>query len=250
MAFVDRFSNRVDDYARYRPSYPAALIDFLRDHGLSETATVMDAGSGTGILTELLLNAGATVYAVEPNEPMRAEAERRLGDREGFHSLAASAEATGLERGSVDLITAAQAFHWFDVNPTRAEWSRILRPKGWVALIWNERDDANAVGQAYRKMARAFVDNAGAPASRLMAPSAQIEAFFAPHQVTKHTFPNHQILDREGLIGRALSSSYWPKSGPAYEESLVELNRIYDDLQVDGQLQMNYITEVFLGQLD
>lgn len=135
MAYVQRFSDRVQDYTRYRPSYPPALLDHLAHYGLQPGAVVMDAGSGTGILSELLLDRGATVYAVEPNSPMREESVRRLGTRSGFHAVPATAEETGLPESSIDLITAAQAFHWFDVTATRSEWTRVLRPGGRVADV-------------------------------------------------------------------------------------------------------------------
>ncbi|MEQ1936345.1 MAG: methyltransferase domain-containing protein [Fimbriimonadaceae bacterium] len=143
MSHLERFSNRVEDYAKYRPRYPEALGDFLADFGLKPGATVLDAGSGTGLFSDLLLSRGACVIGAEPNEGMRREAEVRLSDNKRFTSLAKSAEGTGLPAESIDLITAAQAFHWFDVTATKQEWKRILKPGGWVALVWNERDDIN-----------------------------------------------------------------------------------------------------------
>lgn len=248
--YVDRFSNRVEDYAKYRPSYPDALIDLLRSHGLGAHSTVLDAGSGTGLLTEKLIAAEAGVYALEPNAPMREEAERRLGHHAGFRSLAGSAERTGLPDASVDMITAAQSFHWFDLEATKPEWLRILRAGGWVVLIWNERNKENPVCRAYGEIADRFVLDQGSATRRLVSPEAQIEEFFAPMPVTRHTLPNLQLLDRDGLIGRALSSSYWPKEGPEFEESMSALNAIFDQHQVEGRVVFDYVTELFLGQLD
>ena len=148
MSNIERFTDRVDDYAKHRPRYPEALADFLRDYGLKPGAVVLDAGSGTGLFSELLLSRGATVYGVEPNEEMRQEAVGRLHANEHFISLPKSAESSGMPGASVDLITAAQAFHWFDLDKTKREWSRILRPGGWVALIWNERDDSGPLDPA------------------------------------------------------------------------------------------------------
>jgi len=139
-----RFSDRVEDYVRYRPGYPSAVIDlFKAELGLGAGTCVADAGSGTGIFSELLLRAGATVYGVEPNPEMRAAAERLLAGYSGFHSIAAPAEDTGLPGGSFDLVTAAQAFHWFDAQRARTEFSRLLRPGGHVALVWNGRETAS-----------------------------------------------------------------------------------------------------------
>lgn len=248
MAFVERFSDRVEDYARYRPSYPPALLDLLEQHGLESGAAVMDAGSGTGILSSLLLDRGATVYGVEPNGPMRAEAERRLADRSNFISVPRTAEDTGLANSSIDLITAAQAFHWFDVETTRKEWQRILKPGGWVALIWNERIDETEFSRGYREMAHAFVDQQGHAVRRLVEPDAKMKSFFgtAPKM---HQLANYQEVDLNGLIGRALSSSYWPKNGPAYDESIAKLTRLFELYNREGRVRFDYVTQVFLGQL-
>ncbi len=248
MSNIERFTDRVDDYAKHRPRYPEALADFLRDYGLKPGAVVLDAGSGTGLFSELLLSRGATVYGVEPNEEMRQEAVGRLHANEHFISLPKSAESSGMPGASVDLITAAQAFHWFDLDKTKREWSRILRPGGWVALIWNERDDSGPLAAGYGWLANAFVSKDQA-VRRLANPNAQIEAFFHPNLVQRYSFPNAQKLSRDGLIGRALSSSYWPKEGPDYEASIQLLNELFDQHAKDGKVEFPYTTELFLGQL-
>ncbi|MEQ1823247.1 MAG: class I SAM-dependent methyltransferase [Fimbriimonadaceae bacterium] len=248
MSNVERFSNRVEDYAKYRPRYPEALADFLVDFGLGPGAHVRDAGSGTGLFSELLLSRGATVYAVEPNAGMRGEAEQRFATNQKFISINKSAEATSLPSATFDLITAAQSFHWFDAGAAKHDWTRILKPKGWVALLWNERDDNHPVTRAYGELARAFVEKDKA-VRRLSNPEAEIDSFFAPNAVQRHTFPNLQNLDREAIIGRALSSSYWPKEGIEFEQSVARLNQVFDEHQTDGFVTFPYITELFLGQL-
>lgn len=131
-----RFTGRVESYARHRPSYPWAVIElFERECGLASDSVVADVGSGTGILSTLFLENGNRVFGVEPNAEMRAAAERLLGDRSRFTSVAGTAEDTTLEAGSVDLVVAGQAFHWFDAGRARAEFARTLSPDGWVALI-------------------------------------------------------------------------------------------------------------------
>ena len=138
---TQRFSNRVENYRRYRPGYPPAILDLLAAKcGLSQTSVAADVGSGTGILTKLLLKSGGRIFGVEPNPEMRAAGERDLNHHLNFTSVAGTAEATTLPDHSVDLITAGQAFHWFDRDKTRAEFLRILRPGGWVVLIWNDRN--------------------------------------------------------------------------------------------------------------
>ncbi len=137
---VSRFSNRVNDYARYRPSYPAGLIEILKSNcGLSHDSVIADIGSGTGILSRLFLEYGNTVFGIEPNTGMRLFADKTLWQFNNFLSVPATAEATTLKQSSVDLITAAQSFHWFDRPRARREFARIIKRRGWVVLIWNER---------------------------------------------------------------------------------------------------------------
>lgn len=136
----ERFSNRVDSYLKYRPSYPQAAIDYLyNDIGLHPNSKIADIGSGTGSLSKLLLERGSEVIAVEPNQAMREAAEQRLSSHPGFQSRSGSAEATGLPDQSVDFIVCAQAFHWFDQAAAQTEFRRILQPGGKVILIWNSR---------------------------------------------------------------------------------------------------------------
>src|ERR1700712_2137458 len=153
-----RFSNRVENYVKFRPSYPPGVLGLLQDKcGLTPAARVADVGSGTGILTELLLQQGNKVFAVEPNPDMRAAAEVRLSRQQNFTSVAGSAEATTLPDQSVELITAAQAFHWFDREKARGEFLRILTPGRWVALIWNDRHtESTPFLRAYEQLLRTY----------------------------------------------------------------------------------------------
>ncbi len=136
---TERFSDRVENYIRFRPTYPAEVLKILRDGiGLSPAWTLADIGSGTGISAQLLLTNGNTVYGVEPNAPMREAAERLLAADCNFHSVPGTAEATTLPDASVDAVVAAQAFHWFDAPRALNEIARVLRPGGWLVLIWNQ----------------------------------------------------------------------------------------------------------------
>lgn len=155
---TERFSNRAEDYVRYRPGYPRAILPPLReDCGLAPESRIADVGSGTGLLGRVFLDDGETVYGVEPNAEMRAAGERSLRGYPRFHSVAASAEATSLAEASVDFIVAGQAFHWFDAQAARREFARILRPGGWVAVLWNERrTDATGFLRAYEALLRRF----------------------------------------------------------------------------------------------
>src|SRR6266704_3952779 len=140
---TQRFSNRVENYLRYRPRYPAEILDALKaECGLQVTSLIADVGSGTGFLAEMFLSNGNQVFGIEPNREMREAGEQLLGSYSKFTSVAATAEATTLPEASVDFVTAGQAFHWFDRGRCREEFGRILRPGGWVVLVWNDRRTA------------------------------------------------------------------------------------------------------------
>lgn len=248
---TERFSNRVKSYVRARPSYPPGVIELLAAHcGLSPQAVVADIGAGTGILTRLLLERGSTVFAVEPNAAMREVAEATLEGAAGFTSIAATAETTGLPEDSVNLITAGQAFHWFDPQATRREWTRILRPGGWVALIWNDRRiTGTPFLEAYERLLQTYgTDYAAVNHTRIT--EAELQAFFGAAPLQRAAFPNRQILNLSGLRERLVSASYIPAPGqPGHAEMLDALAAIFTQHQVAGQVQLEYATTVFYGQL-
>ncbi|MBX3180756.1 MAG: class I SAM-dependent methyltransferase [Candidatus Hydrogenedentes bacterium] len=247
----DRFSNRADDYDRYRPGYPRALVSLIAERcGLRPGHSVADIGSGTGILTDLILEHGNRVYAVEPNGPMREAAERRLGGRPGFFSVDGTAEATTLLASSVDLVVAAQAFHWFEPRATRDELRRILRAPGWVALIWNERPrQATGFEAAYEALLeRHAIDYAAVDHRRVDA--ARVDEFFHPARAERIVLSNSQSLDRAGLAGRVRSCSYVPAAGaPGYGAMMGDAGALFDERQVGGVVVLNYETIIYLGAL-
>jgi ubiquinone/menaquinone biosynthesis C-methylase UbiE len=199
----ERFSDRAETYAKYRPGYPDDLLRFLETL-VAPPGTVADIGSGTGILTRQLLKSGYHVWAVEPNQAMRMAAERTLGDCPLFRSVLGTAEATTLEDRAVELITCAQAFHWFDRLQTRLEFSRILNSNGWTALLWNERqEDASPINRAYDNLLKAMAPDYQTVSHRRVA-AEDIRAFFAPGEVKLRTFANYQIL-KCAPEGRAMS---------------------------------------------
>ena len=204
---VERFTSRVETYAKYRPGYPVEIVDLLqRECGLTADSVVADIGSGTGKLAELFLANGNVVFGVEPNVSMRAVAEKIFQDQPGFRSIDGSAEATTLPESSVDLITAGQAFHWFDPVKTRPEWVRILKPGGWAVLVWNARElQATPFLNDYEEMMLAF--GTDYKDVRHENAEAMIEGFFAPDKFTMRSFPNAQTFDFDGLRGRVHSSS-------------------------------------------
>jgi SAM-dependent methyltransferase len=248
---TQRFSSRVDHYVRYRPGYPVGVVELLRvECGLTPTWVVADVGAGTGLLTQPLLEHGNRVWAVEPNGDMRQAAERLLGSRPGFVSVAGRAEATTLPSASIDLITAGQAFHWFEPAPTRAEFTRILRPGGWVALVWNERlTETTPFLRAYEDLLVRYATDYDRVDHRLVADDPAIAAFFQT-PVSKHTLPNQQRFDLEGVRGRLLSSSYAPEADhPNYAPMLTELERLFAQHAQEGVVVFEYLTLVYLARL-
>jgi SAM-dependent methyltransferase len=245
----ERFSGRVDDYVRYRPRYPHELVPLLqREIGLEPEWRIADIGSGTGLSAEPFLRNGNVVWGVEPNAEMRAAAERVLAEWPGFVSVAGSAENSSLPGDSVDLVVAGQAFHWFDRESARAEFRRILRPHGWVVLVWNNRSQASPFLRAYETLLEQFgTDYQEVRHDRLRQPV--IEAFFG-QAVQHHVMPCTQTFDFEGVRGRLLSSSYTPPADdPRRQPMIAELHRIFDRYQQDGQVLFQYETQVYFGRL-
>jgi SAM-dependent methyltransferase len=247
---VERFSNRVENYAKYRPSYPPEVLQFLRDRlNLQSESIIADIGSGTGISARLFLENGNTVYGVEPNAAMREAAEEFLKDFPNFKSVDGVSENTTLADRSVDFVTAAQAFHWFDPEKTRGEFRRILKPGGFVVLIWNERQlETNEFLRDYEKFLLGF----GSDYLQVRHENISDDKLgdFFPRGFKSVSFPNKQILDFEGLLGRALSSSYMPTEADArFGEMKKTLRDIFTNHQENGRIAILYDTNVFYGQL-
>jgi SAM-dependent methyltransferase len=246
-----RFSSRVEDYIRYRPSYPAAVIHWLAaECGLKAHSRIADIGSGTGILSRLLLDFGCDVFAIEPNPDMRAGAERQLAAEPRFHSIDARAEATTLPGASVDFVTAGQSFHWFDAAAARAEFRRILKPGGWVVLIWNERLVTEGFLSEYEDLLRRLSTDYGRVDHRRI-DSAEIARFFEHDSWRTASFPNHQDFNWDGIRGRLLSSSYAPLPGSTnYAPMMEELEAIFTKYRQERQVKLLYETKMYVGQLE
>lgn len=244
-----RFSDRVRNYVLYRPGYPPAVLDVLRgETGLSPAHAVADVGSGTGISARLFLEAGNTVHAVEPNAEMRAAAEAALGGELRFHSVAGSAEATTLPDASVDYVVAAQAYHWFDPPAVRREWLRILRPGGWMVLLWNaRRTDTTPFLRGYEALLHAHGTDYASVNHENVTPERIAQAL-GP-DFGRRDVPNEQVFDFVGLKGRLLSSSYAPNEGhPGYAPMLAALERLFRDHAQDGYVRFEYDTQVYWGR--
>lgn len=249
-----RFSNRIPYYHQYRPRYPQAVVEALRDEiGLTPEWVIADVGSGTGISSELFLAHGNTVYGIEPNDEMRAESVRHLDFYPIFTAINGQAEATGLDEQSVDLVIAGQAFHWFNVEEAKREFNRILKRGGQVALFWNTRiDDSSPFMTGFEALVRRYsVDYEKVNAGRILNAEQEerdLKHFFRQYQ--QRTFANEQVLDFEGVKGRLLSASYIPlQDHPTYAPMMTELQTLFDDNQTDGTITIYYTTELFWGTL-
>lgn len=240
-----RFSNRVENYVKYRPGYPAEVLQLFRDEmGLTASSVVADVGSGTGISARLFLENGNTVYGVEPNAAMRSAAERYLEDFPDFRSVDGTSDATGLESSSVDIVVAAQAFHWFDPETARAEFRRILRKGGYIALIWNERQlDTTPFLIEYEQFLLKFASDY-TKVRHENTDEKELRKFFEGDFRTA-AFENSQIFDFEGLKGRALSSSYMPSESDAgFTPMVAELRRLFAKHKESGKIKVLYDTNI------
>jgi len=248
---TQRFSSRVDNYVRYRPGYPSEVLELLKSEcGLKPSSILADIASGTGILTRMLLENGNRVFGVEPNLDMRQAGEQLLARYPGFTSIAGSAEATTLHGHSVDIITAAQAAHWFEREKARREFVRILVPGGWTVLLWNERDtDSTPFLREYEQLLLTY--GTDYKEVRHERTTDAIDTFFAPSPFRAKVFPHSQELDAKALEGRLLSSSYTPQPEDASHESMVrELRRVFDRYQLNGRVSFEYTTRVYYGRLE
>jgi len=247
---TSRFSDRVENYVRYRPGYPPEALRALRDEcGLAPDHAVADIASGTGIWTRTLLENGNPVFGVEPNTEMRQAGERLLAEFPKFTSVAGTAEATTLAGASVDFVTAAQAAHWFDRERARQEFVRILKPGGWLVLLWNERlTDSTPFLRDYEQLLLTYgTDYADVRHERT---TDEVNQFFDPAPFQERVFPMRQEFDYAGIEGRLLSSSYAP--GPEHANfapMLQDLRRIFDAHNVAGRATFDYKTRVSFGRL-
>ena len=246
----EKFTGKADVYSKYRASYPQDLLDFLyTEIGFTKSSTVADIGSGTGIFSRLLLEKGSRVYGVELNADMRQAAEQELHGYSNFTSVNASAENTPLPPTSVDYITAAQAFHWFDKALFKQECKRILKENGKVALIWNTRDyDNELVKKDYAIRKKYCIDTKGLGGNG--GPPADIFTFFAGEVATYKSFENNLLLTREAFLGMNLSRSYSPRKEQEPEKHagfVKELGELFEEYAVEGAIAYPHSTQCYIG---
>jgi SAM-dependent methyltransferase len=247
---ADRFCGLANLYARCRPSYPAAAIDFILAHcGLHSGSLLVDVGCGTGISTRLIAQGGVPVLGIEPNDEMRARAEAESGPtglpaptyRKG------RAESTELPDNIADTVLAAQAFHWFTPDAALREFARILKPGGWVALMWNERDESDAATAAFGRVIRTAPDARAVETPRGLAGEVLLASpLFEKGECVR--FRNAQPLNEEGLLGRAFSASYAPREPSAAARFAAELRAVFQQFQQAGQMVLRYETSVYVAR--
>lgn len=246
---IERFSNRVENYVKYRPSYPTEVLGVFRNEmGLTSESVIADVGSGTGISSKLFLANGNVVYGVEPNAKMRSAASEFLASYPNFYIIDGTATATNLFNRSVDIVVAAQAFHWFDPEPARDEFKRILKPGGWVALMWNERQlNTTSFLTEYEQLLLKFANDYTKVRHDNINEST-LASFFEGEYRTA-TFANKQVLDFEGIKGRVSSSSYMPAEGDLnYSAMVKELHTLFDKHAESDKIAVFYDTNVFYKQ--
>lgn len=251
MKTTERFSDRVTNYVKYRPAYPASVPEQLIALGvLNDRSVLADIGSGTGLSSIVFLNKGFIVHGVEPNKEMREAGEEFLKDEEGFISHDGTAEASGLKEHSVDVIIAGQAFHWFDAEKAKAEFKRILKPGGWVVLIWNDRrPDSTDFLRAYEDLLNMFGTDY-AKVNHRNINEDHFDSFFGKGEWKTFCVGNHQDFTFEGLKGRLFSSSYVPpEDHPDSPFMISVLKKIFLRYQDEGTVRFEYDTKVYYGKI-
>ncbi len=245
-----RFTDTVEHYLRYRPSYPHEILERFIQSGLTKSSIIADLGSGTGFLSKLFLDYGCTVIGVEPNEAMRAAAQQYLKSYSSFTQIAGYAEDTTLQNSSVDFITVGTAFHWFDAIKTKIEFQRILKSNGWVFLIWNVRDiEHSELMNDYENLILKYGKNYKNSRAQEFEKTA-VEQFFAPNKMHSASYPYKQLFDWQGFKGRLLSTSYTLRENdPSFDDMMKELKIIFDRYQKENQIEFLYQTKMYYGQI-
>ncbi|MBK8305194.1 MAG: class I SAM-dependent methyltransferase [Pyrinomonadaceae bacterium] len=247
---IERFSNRVENYVKYRPDYPREIIGFLESKcGLTHETVIADIGCGTGISSRLFLENCNQVIGVEPNAAMRAAAVEFLAEFPDLAIVDGTSDATTLTDSSVDMVVAAQAFHWFDPETTRREFHRILKPGGWIFLLWNERQlDTTPFLVEYEAFLKKYATDYGTVRHENIK-KQELDDFFQK-EYGSATFQNFQIFDFEGIKGRMLSSSYMPNESDAIFPTMIEdLRSLFAKHAENGRIKVFYDTRGYYSQV-
>jgi Methyltransferase domain. len=244
---IERFTDRVVDYEKFRPSYPKEIIQVLKEHiGLNKEWLVADIGSGTGLSTQLFLENGNDVFAVEPNREMRESLLHHFKTYRNLIALNATAEDTSIESGCVDLIFAGQSFHWFDRVACQKEFGRILTENGHIVLVWNQRDPEDAFQQEYEHFLLNHIPSYQSVSHKNISDD-DLKHFFGSRPMTKISLPNQQILDLRSFLGRVRSSSYFPKEQDENKTLYDDLRLLFDKYAISERIVFKYITEIYIS---
>ncbi|MFA5404392.1 MAG: class I SAM-dependent methyltransferase [Ignavibacteria bacterium] len=248
MKSISKFTGKVGNYVKYRPGYPEAILHLLdKEIGFDQFKDVADIGSGPGKLSKLFLNNDNLVYGVEPNDEMREAGEKLLEDYINFISIKGTAEFTALADRSIDVIVSGQAFHWFDSEKAKIEFNRILKPGGYVVLIWNKRDmETSEFMKEYEKLVCECCPEYNPD---LDLNEKTFNKFYGVKNFHLANFRNSQVFDFNGLKGRLLSASYAPSEITANKEILSRLKDIFDKRNKDGKIKFEYNTKVYFGKI-
>ncbi|OOG16976.1 hypothetical protein BWD42_15985 [Sphingobacterium sp. CZ-UAM] len=244
---IERFTDRVVDYEKFRPNYPKEIIQILSEKiGFNKRWLVADIGSGTGLSTQLFLENGNDVFAVEPNREMRESLVHHFKTYRNLIALNTTAEDTSIESGCVDLIFAGQSFHWFDRNACYKEFNRILTKSGHIVLVWNQRDPTDAFQQEYEQFLRQHIPTYQSVSHKNIS-DEDLRDFFVDRPMTKVSLQNQQVFDLKSFLGRVRSSSYFPKDGDENKTLYDDLRLLFEKYAISKRIVFKYITEIYIS---
>ena len=245
----DKFTNKVNDYVKFRPSYPKEFIDYLHiTLGMSGESVVADVGAGTGILTKLISPISGTVFAVEPNKNMRTACIEYCEGLGNITCVDGSAENTKLKDNCLDFITVAQAFHWFDADKTKMEFKRILKPTGKVILVWNSRVPENEMHMENDEICRRLCPEFKGFSGSSKAEDERYISFFENSECERTIFKNDRVLTLDQFIGGSLSASYSPNVDDLqYDDFVGSLKNLFHKYSVNGKLLVPNNTRSYAG---
>ncbi|MFW5437638.1 class I SAM-dependent methyltransferase [Paenibacillus apiarius] len=251
METTNKFTGKADTYSKYRPNYPQEYMNYLiSSNQLNSNHNIADIGSGTGIFTQQLLDRNFKVFAVEPNRDMRTIAEKALSSYANFISIPGTAEHTGIPSSSVDLVTVAQAFHWFDKDRFKMECQRILKPNSNAALVWNSRDTSSLFVHENAEICKKLCSGFKGFSGGIDASPDIYKDFFKDGNYEYKEFRHDLEFNMEGFIGRNLSASYAPKpTDTNYNPFIEAVTELFIKYSRDNMIVIPNITRSYIGKV-
>lgn len=247
MENTKRFTNRSDNYVKYRPDYPPEIIELLqKEIHLDEFKDVADVGSGTGMFSRLFAKNGNITFGVEPNDEMRLKAEKSLGKYLNFISINGTAEFTNLADSSVDIVTAADAIHWFDMFKAKSEFSRILRDDGYCVIVYHITKNNTPFMKEFNKLIKLLKKAEKSDDEKF---EKSVEKFFGPKKAKVKTLNSTHEMSFAELKGLVLSYAIMPEDGELHKKTLKELKNIFDRNNLSGSVSMEYKIKILIGKI-